>query len=207
MTIIIFSALILGLLTGRWALSVEAKPILDAVLMNALAVMVFCAGTDIGNSKNIVRKFLTIKTLGLSILVTVITNLGSMGGGILFGMLCGVPVGQSLLVSSGMGWYSLSSVVLSSSVGTELGTLAFIANALRELLTILAVPLLSRYCTLPLVVIGGATSMDSTMPVLLECAGRPVAIMGFVNGFILSLEIPLLFSLLLTPAVRSLLGL
>ena len=71
MTIIIFSALILGLLTGRWALSVEAKPILDAVLMNALAVMVFCAGTDIGNSKNIVRKFLTIKTLGLSILVTV----------------------------------------------------------------------------------------------------------------------------------------
>ena len=26
--------------------------------------------------------------------------------------------------------------------------------------------------------------MDSTMPILLQCAGRPAAILGFVNGFL-----------------------
>jgi uncharacterized membrane protein YbjE (DUF340 family) len=204
---IIFAALFLGLLTGRFFLTMAAKPLLDTVLMSALAIMVFCAGTDIGNSRHIVRKFLTMKTMGLFLIVTAVTNLGSIGGGVLAGVLAGVPFGQSLLVSSGMGWYSLSSVVLSAAVGTELGTMAFIANALRELLTILLVPFLSKRMTLPLVVIGGATSMDSTMPVLLECVGRPAAIMGFVNGFILSLEIPLLLSLLLSPAAASILSL
>lgn len=108
------------------------------------------------------------------------------------GYLMGVPFRDALLVSAGMGWYSLSSVLLSAAVGTETGTLAFLANALRELLTILGIPLLARFCHLPLVVVGGATSMDSTMPILLQCAGRPAAILGFVNGFLLSLEIPLL---------------
>ena len=118
----------------------------------------------------------------------------------------GVPFRDALLVSAGMGWYSLSSVLLSAAVGTETGTLAFLANALRELLTILGIPLLARFCHLPLVVVGGATSMDSTMPILLQCAGRPAAILGFVNGFLLSLEIPLLFAFLLSPTVSAFLN-
>mgnify|MGYP002225432543 FL=1 len=45
------------------------------------------------------------------------------------GYLMGVPFRDALLVSAGMGWYSLSSVLLSAAVGTETGTLAFLANA------------------------------------------------------------------------------
>lgn len=177
--------------TGRFFLAPIAKPLLDTILMTALAVMV-CAGADIGSSRQIVRRFLTVKTLGLSLLVLLATNVGSLGGRLIMGYLMGVPFRDALLVSAGMGWYSLSSVLLSAAVGTETGTLAFLANALRELLTILGIPLLARFCHLPLVVVGGATSMDSTMPILLQCAGRPAAILGFVNGFLLSLEIPLL---------------
>ena len=173
---IIFSALFLGFFTGRFFLAPIAKPLLDTILMTALAVMVFCAGADIGSSRQIVRRFLTVKTLGLSLLVLLATNVGSLGGGLIMGYLMGVPFRDALLVSAGMGWYSLSSVLLSAAVGTETGTLAFLANALRELLTILGIPLLARFCHLPLVVVGGATSMDSTMPILLQCAGRPAAI-------------------------------
>lgn len=203
---IIFSALFLGFFTGRFFLAPIAKPLLDTILMTALAVMVFCAGADIGSSRQIVRRFLTVKTLGLSLLVLLATNVGSLGGGLIMGYLMGVPFRDALLVSVGMGWYSLSSVLLSAAVGTETGTLAFLANALRELLTILGIPLLARFCHLPLVVVGGATSMDSTMPILLQCAGRPAAILGFVNGFLLSLEIPLLFAFLLSPTVSAFLN-
>ena len=152
---IIFSALFLGFFTGRFFLAPIAKPLLDTILMTALAVMVFCAGADIGSSRQIVRRFLTVKTLGLSLLVLLATNVGSLGGGLIMGYLMGVPFRDALLVSAGMGWYSLSSVLLSAAVGTETGTLAFLANALRELLTILGIPLLARFCHLPLVVVGG----------------------------------------------------
>lgn len=128
---IIFSALFLGFFTGRFFLAPIAKPLLDTILMTALAVMVFCAGADIGSSRQIVRRFLTVKTLGLSLLVLLATNVGSLGGGLIMGYLMGVPFRDALLVSAGMGWYSLSSVLLSAAVGTETGTLAFLANALR----------------------------------------------------------------------------
>jgi hypothetical protein len=73
---IIFSALFLGFFTGRFFLAPIAKPLLDTILMTALAVMVFCAGADIGSSRQIVRRFLTVKTLGLSLLVLLATNVG-----------------------------------------------------------------------------------------------------------------------------------
>ena len=103
------------------------------------------------------------------------------------GYLMGVPFRDALLVSAGMGWYSLSSVLLSAAVGTETGTLAFLANALRELLTILGIPLLARFCHLPLVVVGGATSMDSTMPILLQWAFFFITVRSITitNGFLI----------------------
>lgn len=180
---IIFSALFLGFFTGRFFLAPIAKPLLDTILMTALAVMVFCAGADIGSSRQIVRRFLTVKTLGLSLLVLLATNVGSLGGGLIMGYLMGVPFRDALLVSAGMGWYSLSSVLLSAAVGTETGTLAFLANALRELLTILGIPLLARFCHLPLVVVGGATSMDSTMPILLQTPGGDFGLCQWIPSF------------------------
>lgn len=100
---IIFSALFLGFFTGRFFLAPIAKPLLDTILMTALAVMVFCAGADIGSSRQIVRRFLTVKTLGLSLLVLLATNVGSLGGGLIMGYLMGVPFRDALLVSAGMG--------------------------------------------------------------------------------------------------------
>ena len=64
--------------------------------------MVFCAGADIGSSRQIVRRFLTVKTLGLSLLVLLATNVGSLGGGLIMGYLMGVPFRDALLVSAGM---------------------------------------------------------------------------------------------------------
>lgn len=218
---IIFSALFLGFFTGRFFLAPIAKPLLDTILMTALAVMVFCAGADIGSSRQIVRRFLTVKTLGLSLLVLLATNVGSLGGGLIMGYLMGVPFRDALLVSAGMGWYSLSSVLLSAAVGTETGTLAFLANALRELLTILGIPLLARFCHLPLVLSEArrawiqrcpscssvldarrrfwALSMDSfflwRFPFfLLFCSHRQSALSSIDKEFFICMSFPLSFS-------------
>ena len=57
---IIFSALFLGFFTGRFFLTPTAKPLLDTILMTALAVMVFCAGADIAAAVRLYAAFLRL---------------------------------------------------------------------------------------------------------------------------------------------------
>jgi uncharacterized membrane protein YbjE (DUF340 family) len=195
---LIFTALFLGFLSGRLFFSPQSVPMLDSVLTVMLAIMVFCSGTDIGSSRSLVKQFMKPKMLGLVTSVLVVTNLGSLLGGVLCGIAAGLAAYDSLLVSSGLGWYSLSSILLSTTAGTEMGTMAFISNSLRELLTLLLVPLLAHWARWSSVVLGGATTMDSTMPVILKCLGRPAAILGFLNGFLLTCEVPVLIPFLLS---------
>lgn len=50
-----------------------------------------------------------------------------------------------LAVGSGFGYYSLSSIFITEYKGAELGTIALLANISREILTLLAAPLLVRW--------------------------------------------------------------
>src|SRR5699024_5556202 len=63
--------------------------------------------------------------------------------------LCGLilPLGlrESVSVGAGMGWYSLSGVMLTDFYGAEVGAVAFMSNLLRELLSFLTIPLAVKY--------------------------------------------------------------
>jgi uncharacterized membrane protein YbjE (DUF340 family) len=92
-----------------------------------------------------------------------------------------------------MGYYSLSSVILTHSRGIELGSIALISNILRELFTLLSAPLLVRiFGRLAPISAGGVTSMDITLPVIIRFSGKEYAALAVFHGAVLDPLVPLL---------------
>ncbi len=194
---LILSAIATGSMFGYFCLEVAHKEILDTILLNALNIIALIAGIEIGGNKNIIKKMINPKTLSLMLAVPAANFVGSMLGGVAVGMLLGVGFKDCLLISGGMGWYSFSSVVISAMYSTEIGTMSFIANVMREMLSFLLVPIAAKFTDLPCVSIGGASTMDSTLPVILKCTNTQIAVLGFINGLVITLIVPFLITALL----------
>ena len=102
-------------------------------------------------------------------------------------------------MSAGFAYYSLSSVIISMYKGPELATVGLMANIMRELLTLLAAPLLVRRIS-PLAPIscGGASTMDTTLPVIARCAGQQWVFVSIVHAIILDVSVSFWVSLFCT---------
>jgi len=101
-----------------------------------------------------------------------------------------------LAIASGFGWYSLSAVIISKSLGADFGSIAFLANMFREVLSIVFIPLIAKYmggfvCIAP----AGATSMDTTLPIIDKYGGDEAAVVAFIHGFVLSALVPVFVSI------------
>ncbi|WP_290394058.1 lysine exporter LysO family protein, partial [uncultured Duncaniella sp.] len=103
---------------------------------------------------------------------------------------------EVLAVGSGFGYYSLSSILITDAKGAELGVIALLANICREIITLLGAPLLSRlFGPLAPISSGGATSMDTTLPIITAVSGNKFAVLSVYHGFVVDLSVPLLVSL------------
>ncbi|PID88724.1 MAG: hypothetical protein CSB02_01270, partial [Bacteroidia bacterium] len=56
-----------------------------------------------------------------------------------------VSTQAALAVGAGFGYYSLSSIIISEMGNHTLGTIALLSNVLREIITLLASPLLAKF--------------------------------------------------------------
>lgn len=193
----IILSIILGIIGGYLWLDLSARELLDNILMGALSFMVFVAGVEIGGNRHIIKKIWNPKGVFLMLLIPCSVVVGSLIGGGIVGILVGLNSGDALLISAGLGWYSLSSVVISAMYSVEIGTISFLTNALRETLSFALIPLVARYNKIMSIGIGGASTMDSTLPVIIKYTDLHTGILGFVNGLILTLLVPLLLSLLM----------
>ena len=98
-----------------------------------------------------------------------------------------------LAVGSGFGYYSLSSIMISQSLGAELGTIALLSNIVRELITLLGAPLLVKmFGKLAPISAGGATTMDSTLPVIMRTLGEDFVLVSMFHGFLVDFSVPFL---------------
>ena len=99
-------------------------------------------------------------------------------------------------MGSGFGYYSLSSIFINEYKGTELGTVALLANIMREIITLLGAPLMVRWFgKLAPISAGGATSMDTTLPIIAHCSGEEYVILSIVHGFAVDFSVPFLVTL------------
>ena len=196
MTIMIIASVILGILLGITIIPKSLFPYIDPVTTYALAILLLGIGIDIGLNKETLIK---AKRLGLTIiLIPIAIAIGSIIGAITSGYIVGLIYNQSAAVGAGFGWYSLSGVILAEIHSVELGSIAFLSNVLRELISILTIPLIAKYsgkiiCIAP----GGATTMDVTLPIIKESAGEEIVIPAFISGVTLSTLVPLLVPFLI----------
>ena len=140
----LFGAIAGGIVLGYLCFDVSDKPALDTTLMTALNFMILVAGVEIGSNRKLITKICTPKNMVLALALPLGTIIGSFVGGYLSSYLTGLDAYDSILVASGLGWYSLSSVVISTMHSTELGAIAFFANMIREVSSFVLIPLLAH---------------------------------------------------------------
>jgi len=157
-----------------------------------LYVLLFLVGIGVGKEATL---FATMRQQGFRFLLLPLGTLtGTLAGVTFIGcILPGISILDSLAVGSGMGYYSLSSVLLSHSRGAELGSVALMSNILRELITLFFAPWLVRlFGKLAPISAGGVTSMDVTLPVIIRCSGKEYAALAVIHGAILDPLVPVL---------------
>lgn len=185
-----------GLLAGSAALLPRWLHDPD-VTFYVLLLLLFLVGVSIGGDADtwhfLRRVHLRVLLVPLSIIV------GSLLGVALFSLILPtIGLQDSLAIGAGFGYYSLSSIVITELRGQQLGVIALLANVFRELLTLLFTPLLVRYFgRLAPIASGGATAMDTTLPVISRFAGPQYTAVAVFSGIVLTLLVPLLVTFLL----------
>ena len=201
-SLIIVGCFIVGVLVALAGWLPEDLP-MGEITKWGLYLLLFCVGLGLGMEEGF---FESLKTLPLrSLLLPMVTIAGSLLGGLLAWVLVsllhaeatGMSPGLSdtLAITSGFGYYSLSSVMLDEARGPMIATIALASNLLRELFTLLAAPLLRKLFG-PYAVIssGGATSMDTTLPVAVRYGGSRYAPVSVYHGFALTVAVPFIVS-------------
>ena len=157
-----------------------------------LCALIFLVGFMIGNDVEIFQKFRNLNRLYM--LLPLMTIVGTLAGcAITTTLLPHRSLSDCLAVGSGMGYYSLSSVLITQSRGAELGTIALLANIVREVITLLGAPLMVRWFgKLAPISVGGATTMDTTLPILTNACGKDFVIVSIFHGFIVDFSVPFL---------------
>ncbi len=189
-------AVLLGMLGGYWFLDGAHLPQLDHLLELVLGLLLFTIGYEIAQDRSWWLRAWQDRKRALALPVLVV--MASLLGGAVVGFMVRLPLLQALAMGAGMGWYSMSAVLVSQSFGYDAGALAFVANVIRELTVLLAAPWLLRWGGRGgLIAAAGATAMDSTLPVIVRTAGPKVAILSLISGMVLSLLVPLITLLMI----------
>ncbi|MGL4851282.1 MAG: lysine exporter LysO family protein [Phocaeicola sp.] len=161
----------------------------------ALCALMFCVGVSVGNNPQTIRNFRALNPRLM--LLPLLTILGTLAGcAVVSIFLSHRSLTDCLAVGSGFGYYSLSSIFITEYRGVELGTIALLSNILREIITLLAAPLLVRWFgRLAPISAGGATTMDTTLPIITRTAGEEFVVVSLFHGFVVDFSVPFLVTL------------
>lgn len=191
----IIACIICGVLSGYFMFDITAKDTLDFVLLRALSVLVLIAGVEIGSNRETVKKLYNPKSIMLAISIPVGVIVGTVFGAIVATYFVDISMADSMVVAVGLGWYSLSSVVTSTMYSTEIGTISFFVNMLRETLAFLLIPILVRWNKYLAIAPAGAPAMDTLLPLTIRYTNLHVGMYSFISGLILTLVVPVLLTL------------
>lgn len=191
MSLSIIIAIIAGLFCGMLFIPQGMVAHMEWITTIALNILIFFVGIDLGMNKHI---FKDLKQHGNIILVIPASIIaGSLIGGLIAGAIFHYDYNLSLSIGAGFGWYSLSGVMLAKLHSAEIGAIAFLTNVIRELIAVVSIPVLAKYLNdYSAIAPAGATSMDTTLPLISRYTSPEIVVVSFVNGAILSALVPIL---------------
>lgn len=167
------------------------------ISLYALYVLLFLIGIWVGACKHIWK---TLKHSNIKIVLVpfsiIIGTLSVVG---LFSFFMpGISFRDSLAIGSGLGYYSLSSILITQLRNETLGLIALLSNLTREILTLLLTPILVKYFgDIAPIASAGVTSMDTTLPIITKFTDKEFAMIAIFNGIVLTLIVPFLIIFIL----------
>lgn len=194
-SLIIIGFFVLGTLCGVSHL-IPIDIVMDSrISFYALCALMFSVGLSVGNDPQTLKNFRSLNPR--LVFLPIMTILGTLAGSAAVSLiLTHRSLTDCLAVGSGFGYYSLSSIFITEYKGAELGTIALLANISREILTLLAAPLLVRWFgNLAPISAGGATTMDTTLPIITRTAGQQFVVVSIFHGFMVDFSVPFLVTL------------
>lgn len=190
-SLIIVGFFTLGVLCGvfNW---IPSAYLSDDLSFYALCGLMFSVGLSIGHNPQTIRNFRALNPRLMWL--PVCTILGTLSAAALVSLL--FPhrtTPECMAIGSGFGYYSLSSIFITEYKGAELGTVALLSNIAREIMTLLGAPLMVRWFgNLAPISSGGATTMDTTLPIITQYAGQQFVIVSIFHGFVVDFSVPFL---------------
>ncbi len=190
-SLIIVGFFALGIAVGL--LSIVPQRLIDSdISYYALCALMFCVGIGIGSDSELLSSFKKVNPRLM--MLPIMTIVGTLAGTAAAALL--LPhrhLFDCMAIGSGFGYYSLSSIFITEYKGAELGTMALLANIMREILTLLCAPLLVRWFgKLAPITLGGATTMDTTLPIITRASGQDFVIVSIFHGFCVDFSVPFL---------------
>ena len=190
-SLIIVGFFVLGIIVGLCDVIPDSFVNSD-VSYYALCCLMFCVGISIGCDTSVLKSFKEVNPRLM--MLPIMTILGTLAGCAAVSILLGHrQLTDCLAIGSGFGYYSLSSIFITQYRGAELGTIALLANISREILTLLCAPLLAKYFgRVAPISVGGATTMDTTLPIITRYTGESFIIVSIFHGFCVDFSVPFL---------------
>lgn len=156
-----------------------------------LVVMIFCVGVQL-RSSGIPLRDVFLNRRG--IITSLIFMASGLIGGVISAYLLNLELVRALALASGFGWYSLSSVLVNDAWGAFYGSIAFFNDLSREILCLFTIPFFMRLFPSTAVSLGGATSLDCTLPIIQKTGGIQIVPLAISFGFIINLAVPILLA-------------
>lgn len=163
-----------------------------------LYLLMFVVGVGIGSDS---KSLQVLKKVNVKIvLIPLSVIIGSLlSTALLSVVLTDMSLTEAMAVGAGFGYYSLSSILINQMHSETLGTVALLANVIREIITLLAAPVLVLWFgKLAPISSGGATAMDTTLPIITRVSGNEYGLLAIFSGAVLTILVPFLVTFILS---------
>jgi Predicted membrane protein len=185
---------ILGIIVSHYNLLPDSIIHAD-ISFYALCGLMFFVGISIGSDTSTLKNFRQLNVRYA--LLPLMTILGTLAGCIIASLfLSNRSISDCCAVGSGLGYYSLSSIIITEYRGAELGTIALLCNIMREITALLCTPFLVKYFgKLAPISVGGATTADTTLPIITQSCGKDIVVISIFHGCLTDFSVPFLVTL------------
>lgn len=203
MTLLIVVCVAAGLAFGHFAAGslfpdMEWFSALTGKLINAgLCVLLFFVGFDMGVDGAVIQHFRQVGFRVAAFPFAIMTGT-LFGAGLCSFFLPDFSVGEALAVGAGFGWYSFAPGIILEAGLVTASAVSFMHNVMRELISVLVIPLIAKKVGyLEAVAVPACSSMDVCLPIIERWTGSDIAVYSFLCGVVESAAVPVVVPVIL----------
>ncbi len=194
--IIIPFSIILGVGLGYYFIPSGYAHILNYCLIVFLIFLYTSVGIGMGSNIGV---FKFIKAIGLKIVYLIIAiYIGSITGGAVASLITGVPLKYAVISASGLGYYSLTGATMMHFYGAEAGVYGFMVNVMRDLFTVILIPIFMRISPSAAMASGAGGNMDTLLVPVTKAVGKELGVIALAIGIIITILVPIILPILCT---------